>query len=456
MKANYDVNKLSAEQETRYEKARRQICLGQPVDIEDIPREIRRQMSSSLLHDICTGTSKTMKGRMKNLEQETQARSSTYSDENLFSHDVTRLYVTMSRKILSLSSTAKYTGNSDFIKFLIVTVVGGYRHINTDFTHFMVSRDKGLKPLGKLIDDIQKDEYTAVDVELQRSHTDECLDKMIDRFLQLPGLRKQIERDARIALVEYMELCASLYMDHNQQAALYGFFGELKNLILDRMVGYADTTLNYYALKYFDAMPMIEKSEYDRLSSELSRVSKEASDAKSKLSRYENENEELKNKIECNRDNKYLSEVNDELYRSISRLERKCYSLSTELYEAREKLKELQGATSESDVKEEEVELPSDEDVRSKRYVFIFKTGRNRDFYIKRLLENFPNSVSLDGTYDLSSIDSCDMVVFFTQSISHAYYYKVKKYCKSKNVDFIHCNDWNMEKIIDSLKLNLV
>ena len=280
------------------------------------------------------------------------------------------------------------------------------------------------------------------------------LDRLVDRFLQLPGLRKHIERDARFALVEYMELCASLYIDHNQQAALYGFFGDLKNIILDRMVGYADTTLNYYAMKYLDAMPMIEKSEYDIVSSELSKSKKELEDIKLKLSRCENENAELKEKIGADSNARYLSDVNEELYRTIARLERKCNTLSKELFETRERLGSLQNLDTTVD-EEIELELPSDEEVMSKRYVFAFKTGRNRDFYIKRLMESFPNSTYLDGTSDMSSIDSCDMVVFFTQSISHAYYYKVKKYCKSKGTNFLHCNDWNIEKIINSLKLNL-
>lgn len=454
MKANYDVNKIVAEQESRYEKAKHQISLGMPISKGDIPREIRRQMSSNLLNDLCKGSTKSVKNRVRDLEQETQERSSMYSDENLFSHDVTRLYSTMTKKLMSLSATARYTGNTDFVKFLIVTVVGGYRNINRDFTYFLVGRDGGVKPLESIINSIQDKEYTALDKDEQMNKTEECLDKMVDRFLQLPGLRKSLERNARFALVEYMELCASLYIDHNQQAALYGFFGDLKNLILDRMVGYADTTLNYYAMKYLDAMPMIEKSEYDRVSAELLQSNKKLSDAKLKLSRCENENAELKEKIGADSNARYLSDVNEELYRTIARLERKCNTISNELFETRERLNSLQ--TLDTTVYEEvEPELPSDEEVMSKRYVFAFKTGRNRDFYIKRLMESFPNSTYLDGTSDMSSIDSCDMVVFFTQSISHAYYYKVKKYCKAKGTNFLHCNEWNIDKIINSLKLNL-
>lgn len=378
---------------------------------------------------------------LKDLESETSERSNMYSKKYLFSPEVSRIYSMMTHRLLSMSSTATFSKNSDFPKFLVITVIGAYRDFNENFTHYLTSRDNGIKPLENVIKKWEPD-----------------TDSLVDKIMQIPGIGKKIEYDARFALVEFIEMCSTLFVDHDQSAALFEFFGKFKNMILDRMCCLVDVTLNYVALKYLDGNPMVERSSYDDLSQRLKQSEEKVANLSAENSSLRNQNSSLQDRIDSNKDITYLQDVNSDLSLAISRLETKHMDALAEIKRLRgiikdlgvEELEESERITSQS-----EENVVSDEVVTNGNYVFVGVARGDRDYYINKLSERFPNAMFLDNQSDISCIDNCRLVVFFTKFLSHSYYYKVKKCCKSKKINFIHCNDWNVEVVANLIKSNL-
>lgn len=79
----------------------------------------------------------------------------------------------------------------------------------------------------------------------------------------------------------------------------------------------------------------------------------------------------------------------------------------------------------------------------SGNYVFLVNSDLRMT---KRIMAEFPNSRIISGNKKIS-IENADMVIAMTRSISHAWYYGVKKQCKTKDIPFIHCPSTNMDEL---------
>lgn len=76
-------------------------------------------------------------------------------------------------------------------------------------------------------------------------------------------------------------------------------------------------------------------------------------------------------------------------------------------------------------------------------YVFVV----NSDLRLaKRIKSEFPKSHIISGSKKIK-LENVDMVIAMTRSISHAWYYGIKKQCKTKGILFVHCPSTNMDEL---------
>ena len=149
---------------------------------------------------------------------------------------------------------------------------------------------------------------------------------------------------------------------------------------------------------------------------------------------------ELKRKLEKSNSSKdtemdELCKENLERARKIQKLERKIEELEV-------KLNTTQNKQSTTSINKEEIIIPEVD--TNKRYIFVCAEWSN---FENELKNNFPQCEIITNFASIKNM-KIDLVVFFSNHISHKLYYGIKKQCKDYNIPYIHCNSTN----IDSLK----
>lgn len=166
---------------------------------------------------------------------------------------------------------------------------------------------------------------------------------------------------------------------------------------------------------------------------------------------------ELKRKLDKSNSSKdaemdELCKENLEKARKIQKLERKVKELENKLNTIQDNqtttFKNKDNTLNNKDNtlnNKEEITIP-EVDV-NKRYIFVCAEWSN---FENELRNNFPQCEIITNFASIKKM-KIDLVVFFSNHISHKLYYGIKKQCKDYNIPYIHCNSTN----IDSLKRDI-
>lgn len=139
-----------------------------------------------------------------------------------------------------------------------------------------------------------------------------------------------------------------------------------------------------------------------------------------------------------------------------SQLQKENISLRKENKKLKERLQKLQGKydtlkddTKACDGKEkwEEEKRPIDYE---KKYLFVTNLISNLP---QRLMEKFPNSNVLEeNKVSRGAIESSDMVIIFTNFMSHKQYWVIKDMCENAGIPALHSSSFNVERIEDIIR----
>ena len=80
------------------------------------------------------------------------------------------------------------------------------------------------------------------------------------------------------------------------------------------------------------------------------------------------------------------------------------------------------------------------------KYAFVLVCTEHLNL-LDDIERDFPNSVILNESSDLNTLNNVEMVVLLTRHISHHYYYKVKNYCKKHNISVLHSGYENIDML---------
>ena len=112
---------------------------------------------------------------------------------------------------------------------------------------------------------------------------------------------------------------------------------------------------------------------------------------------------------------------------------------------------DLQG---ENDTEQEEESLQeallSDDEVRSKRVLFVREPKFSKYTMMNQLAEYFPNAKFTNSS--ITDKERPDVVVLLTRYVKHPTYFAARDSAKVKNIPIIQCNCTNINKIIREIK----
>lgn len=136
-------------------------------------------------------------------------------------------------------------------------------------------------------------------------------------------------------------------------------------------------------------------------------------------------------------DKKELIEENEILARQNTKLKEKYNELLS-------KYKDLKSQTIEiSDTNEVESETEIKELDMNGRYVFVLKDSFA---FLENVKDTFPNATFIETNSNLNP-NAIDMVIIISSHIDHTTYYAIKNQCKTKGIQYIHCEHSNIELI---------
>lgn len=153
---------------------------------------------------------------------------------------------------------------------------------------------------------------------------------------------------------------------------------------------------------------------------------------------------ELRRKLE--KSNSSKDAEMDELCKENLERARKIQKLEKKIEELEDKLNTNKDNQSTTSINKEEIIIPEVD--TNKRYIFVCAEWSN---FENELKNNFPQCEIITNFASIKNM-KIDLVVFFSNHISHKLYYGIKKQCKDYNIPYIHCNSTN----IDSLKREIL
>ena len=148
---------------------------------------------------------------------------------------------------------------------------------------------------------------------------------------------------------------------------------------------------------------------------------------------------ELKRKLEKSNSSKDIEF--DELCKENLERTRKIQKLEKKIEELEDKLNTNQDSQSTTNINKEEIIIPEVD--TNKRYIFVCAEWSN---FENELKNNFPQCEIITNFASIKNM-KIDLVVFFSNHISHKLYYGIKKQCKDYNIPYIHCNSTNIESL---------